>query len=91
MLVAPTTHAEVSDLTRPENRYETGGGKLLEVYRPVWTPSGQPLLFETYMPYDSVTDAHRRAVAWVRRASPWPACCCSSLSCCRSCGGCWTG
>jgi signal transduction histidine kinase len=55
VLVAPTTHAEVSDLTRPENRYETGGGKLLEVYRPVWTPSGQPLLFETYMPYDSVT------------------------------------
>ena len=23
VLVAPTTHAEVSDLTRPENRYET--------------------------------------------------------------------
>ncbi len=55
VLKSPTTHAEVSDLTRPENRYETGRGKLLEVYRPIWTPSGQPLLFETYMPYDSVT------------------------------------
>lgn len=55
VLVAPTTHAEVSDLTRPENRYETSYGKLLEVYRPVWTPGGEPLLFETYMPYDSVT------------------------------------
>ncbi len=55
VLETPTTHAEVSDLTRPENRYETGGGKLLEVYRPIWTPSGKPLLFETYMPYDSVT------------------------------------
>ena len=30
-------------------------GKLLEVYRPVWTPGGEPLLFETYLPYDSVT------------------------------------
>ena len=56
VLSAPTTHAEVSDLTRPENIYEAGRGKLLEVYRPVWTPNGQPLLFETYMPYDSVTE-----------------------------------
>ena len=55
VLATPTTEAEVSDLTRPENRYEKGRGKLLEVYRPVWTPSGQPLLFETYLPYDTVT------------------------------------
>jgi signal transduction histidine kinase len=45
----------VSDLQRPENRFERGRGKLLEVYRPVWTPSGQPLLFETYSPYRQVT------------------------------------
>jgi signal transduction histidine kinase len=45
----------VSDLQRPENRFERGRGKLLEVYRPVWTPSGQPLLFETYSPYREVT------------------------------------
>jgi signal transduction histidine kinase len=51
----PKTHAEVSDLGRPENTYERGQGKLLEVYRPVWTPAGKPLLFETYAPYDGVT------------------------------------
>jgi two-component system, NarL family, sensor kinase len=54
-LARPAVHAEVSDLQRPENRYERGRGKLLEVYRPVWTPSGQPLLFETYSPYSQVT------------------------------------
>jgi len=54
-LARPTVHAEVSDLQRPENKYEQGFGKLLEVYRPVWTPSGQPLLFETYLPYSQVT------------------------------------
>ncbi len=55
VLTDPTTRAEVSDLQRPENLYEQGQGKLLEVYRPVWTPSGQALLFETYSPYASVT------------------------------------
>jgi signal transduction histidine kinase len=54
-LARPAVHAEVSDLQRPENRFERGRGKLLEVYRPVWTPSGQPLLFETYSPYSQVT------------------------------------
>ena len=54
VLTERTTHAEISDLTRPENRFERGSGPLLEVYRPVWTPSGQPLLFETYLPYDAV-------------------------------------
>ena len=54
-LARPVVHAEVSDLQRPENRYERGRGKLLEVYRPVWTPSGQPLLFETYSPYRQVS------------------------------------
>jgi signal transduction histidine kinase len=50
----PVTRAQVSDLDEPENVYERGQGKLLEVYRPVWTPSGQPLLFETYAPYDGI-------------------------------------
>jgi signal transduction histidine kinase len=50
----PRTVAEVSDLTQPENVYERGMGRLLEVYRPVWTPDGTPLLFETYSPYDEV-------------------------------------
>jgi two-component system, NarL family, sensor kinase len=40
--------AEVSDLSKPENRFERGGGKLLEVYLPIRTSSGRPLLYETY-------------------------------------------
>jgi signal transduction histidine kinase len=41
----------VSDLREPENEFERAAGRLLEVYRPVWTPSGWPLLFETYTRY----------------------------------------
>jgi len=51
----PQIRADVSDLDEPENVYERDRGKLLEAYRPVWTPSGQPLLFETYFRYDEVT------------------------------------
>jgi two-component system, NarL family, sensor kinase len=47
--------AGVSDLGRPENSYERNEGKLLEVYRPVWTPAGKPLLFEAYFRYDLVS------------------------------------
>lgn len=50
----PRTRAQVSDLTAPENRYERGHGRLLEAYRPIWTPDGTPLLFETYSPYTEV-------------------------------------
>ena len=56
VLATPQTRAEVSDLSKPENQYERSQGKLLEVYRPVWTPSGDELLFETYFRYDTVTD-----------------------------------
>lgn len=55
VLSDPRTRADVSDLGGPENLYERDSGKLLEVYRPVWTPSGRPLLFETYFRYDDVT------------------------------------
>jgi len=55
VFTTPVTRAEVSDLKAPENTYERGQGRLLEVYRPVWTPSGEPLLFETYAKYDGVT------------------------------------
>lgn len=54
VFVHPRTKAEVSDLDEPENAYERGQGKLLEAYRPVWTPDGTPMLFETYSPYDEV-------------------------------------
>jgi signal transduction histidine kinase len=51
----PQIHSEVSDLEAPENVYERDFGTLLEVYRPVWTPSGHQLLFEIYLRYDDVT------------------------------------
>ncbi|MGX7679740.1 sensor histidine kinase [Jatrophihabitans sp. DSM 45814] len=53
-LTRSRTEASVSDLRRPENVFERSQGKLLEVYRPVWTPSGRPMLLEAYFRYDSV-------------------------------------
>jgi signal transduction histidine kinase len=50
--------AEVSDLSKPENRFETES-KLLEVYSRSETPSGTPLLFEAYFRYSGVTDVGR--------------------------------
>lgn len=52
-LADPQTRAEVSDLSSSENEFETGG-RLLEVYRPVWAPDGRQLLFEMYAPYAPV-------------------------------------
>jgi len=54
-LSSPQTRAEVSGLERSENEFERYGGKLLEVYRPVWTPSGSELLFEVYGDYGPVS------------------------------------
>jgi two-component system NarL family sensor kinase len=51
--------AEISDLTRPENRFERGAGKLLEVYLPIRTASGKPVLFETYQRYSAVVASGR--------------------------------
>jgi len=62
VLAHPQTRADVSDLTAPENRLERDRGKLLEVYRPIWTPSGKPMLFEIYAPYDEV--AARTGQLW---------------------------
>ena len=44
----PEADAEVSDLSKPENRFERSFGKLLEVYVPVMTPRGEPLRYEEY-------------------------------------------
>ena len=52
--------AEVSDLSRPENRYERRFGKLLEVYLPIRTPSGERVLFEAYYNYDAVSASGSR-------------------------------
>ncbi|MGI8595033.1 MAG: sensor histidine kinase [Solirubrobacteraceae bacterium] len=40
--------ADVSDLSRPENRFERGDKDLVEVYTRARGPAGQPLLFESY-------------------------------------------
>ena len=49
------TEAELSDLGRPENRYERAlGGDLLEVYTRVWSPEREPLLFEAYFTADEL-------------------------------------
>lgn len=53
--------AEVADLSRPENLYDRENGKLLEVYTVVRTPTGQPMLFELYRDYSSVTSDARAA------------------------------
>ncbi len=55
VLSNPATVAEVSELTKAENEFEKAQGKLVEVYRPVWTPTGKLVLFETYRTYASVT------------------------------------
>jgi two-component system NarL family sensor kinase len=47
-LDAGEVEAEVTDLSRPENRFERPFGRLLEVYMPIRTPSGEPLLYEAY-------------------------------------------
>lgn len=46
--------AEVSDLTKPENRFESSGVGLVEVYTRVHTAQGTPLLFEAYFSADEI-------------------------------------
>jgi signal transduction histidine kinase len=54
------SEAEVSDLSRPENRFERQYRKLLEVYLGIRTPAGPRVLFETYQRYSSVAASGRR-------------------------------
>ncbi|WP_285136954.1 ATP-binding protein [Microbacterium sp. lyk4-40-TSB-66] len=60
-LATPATRAAVSDLSEDENVFESGS-RLLEVYRPMWTPGGAQVLFEVYYPYEPV--AVRSADLW---------------------------
>lgn len=55
VLLDGDSDAELSDLTKPENRFERGSGRLLEVYTQVRAPGGQRLLFEAYFSYDDVS------------------------------------
>jgi len=52
--------AELSGLSGPENRFEQGLGDLYEVYLPIRTPDGTPLLFETYQRAAEVSSTGRR-------------------------------
>src|SRR3954468_8896220 len=47
--------AEISDLSKPENRYERQEGKLLEAHTPIRTKNGTQVLFETYQRFSSVS------------------------------------
>jgi len=51
--------ADVTDLTRPENRFDRFAKKLLEVYLPIHSSTGTPLLFETYIRYSTVAQDAR--------------------------------
>ncbi len=59
--------AEVSDLSKPENRFERRFGQLLEVYTRVHAPDGQPLLFEAYFSY---ADINRRSAQILNNFRP---------------------
>ena len=52
--------ANLSELDAPENVFERRFQKLLQVYVPIQGPRGEPLLFEAYLRYSSVTASGRR-------------------------------
>jgi two-component system NarL family sensor kinase len=52
--------ASVTDLQKPENRYERSYGKLLEVYLPIESPSGRRVLFEAYYRFEPVAAKGRQ-------------------------------
>ncbi|HTP18585.1 MAG TPA: sensor histidine kinase [Solirubrobacteraceae bacterium] len=52
--------AEVSDLSRPENRFERQYHKLLEVYYGMRAEDGTPALFELYQRFSSITASGNR-------------------------------
>jgi len=54
------SEAELSDLSKPENRYERPQGKLLEAHTRIRTPNGTPVLFEIYERFSSVTASGER-------------------------------
>lgn len=54
------TKAELSDLARPENRFERPFGKLLEVYLGIRARGGQRVLFEDYQRFSSVSASGQR-------------------------------
>lgn len=66
-IAAGLIEAEISDLAKPENRFERANGKMLEVYLPIEAPNGERLLFEAYFRYAAVSASGTRV--W-RRFAP---------------------
>jgi signal transduction histidine kinase len=56
-----TVVSEISHLSAEENRFERGGGALLEVYVGVQDTTGRTLVVEVYQRYDAVEDGTRQA------------------------------
>lgn len=52
--------AELSDLSKPENRYDPAHARLLEVYTPVHSSNGEPFLFEIYINPGSIAADQQR-------------------------------
>jgi signal transduction histidine kinase len=52
--------AELSDLSKPENRYERQESKLLEAHTTIRTPNGTQVLFEIYQRFGSVSASAER-------------------------------
>ncbi len=55
--------ADLSNLSSAENTFERPAGRLLQVYTRAQTPSGQKLLFESYLRLDSVL-AQSSSLVW---------------------------
>lgn len=62
ILTEAGSDAQVSDLSRPENRFERGEGGLVEVYTLIRSPEGEPLLFEVYYSAAAI-DSRSRDIA----------------------------
>ncbi len=59
----------------------SAAGKLLEVYRPVWTPAGSAAAVREYTPLRPGRRAARRSCGAASPGSRSAACCCSSCCC----------
>jgi two-component system NarL family sensor kinase len=59
-LADDAVRADVSDLTRPENRFERRSGRLVEVYLPLRLRSGERVMVEAYYPAGRIDAASRR-------------------------------
>ena len=61
------TEAEVSDLTKPETRYEQADAGLVEVYTRIHSPEGEPMLFEVYFSADDLAARREQVLAPFQR------------------------